>query len=399
MRVSSYKLAPLLAWALTLSTGACSDSVHTVGILSAEAKAATAAQGGTSGTRSDGPPTTTGGATAGALASGDGTGGTSGSASDSSSSGGSGAISSDGTGGGSALLPERCTFDAEPAQPKRLDLYLLIDSGIPAAFINSWPTITEGVSQYVDDPRAAGTGVGVRYFGDSCDPGLYAMPQIPVDELPGNAAAIKASIAPVPVQLSPIFQALEGGIDFARSWANSNPHYHPAVVLITDGLSTELFCGTLVDAQFTVARAGFRGTPSITTYVIAVGLGDWPSLLNVTASEGGSDRARTLDLGDPPSALAEHLVEIQRDADPCIYAVPEAAAERPTQIALAVNDTGPARALQRVADRPSCSAGAGFYLDDLSAPAWLTACPVSCNTIKNTERTPWLLTGCEAETR
>jgi hypothetical protein len=291
-----------------------------------------------------------------------------------------------------------CLSAVLPAPRKRLDLYLVVDINISLPLTGAWELMTNGLLDYVSDERAAGTGVGVDFFGvlppvsgDDCEAASFAPPAVAVAELPGNTVAIRTSVRRlIPLQGSPMLPALEGALEYTRERAAAfATEAEQAVVLITDGF-VDLACGSDVRSVSQVAGAEMRRFPAVPTYVIAL---DVPSLadlldplqrfepLDAIAREGGTTRARRIDIEDPSSALVADLLDIQRDAEPCAYPIPEELSGAPEALRLDLEQGGPgeaAVALARVDTSSDC--GDGYYFDDERSEAKL--CASTCELVK-----------------
>jgi hypothetical protein len=395
------RAAALLA---LLGAGGCQDVEHTVGTVDMEAPLE----------RPDDPAQDDDGA--GPAAAQDGTAGGGGSTSTGSGAGGGGTASptrpaSDAAAGDdfppvAVTTPSgECAFRAQEATNRQLGLYLMVDSNITLPFTAGWDNLTSALVGYGRHPRAAGTQVGVRYFGIECEPARYAAPTVPMGTLPDNADRI-ADELPLPFQFSPMLPALEGAVIFARSQANANPTTKQAVVFVTDGFSTDLSCLTTPESLESVAAEGLLNFPSIETHVIALATPNIPDIfdptarlgpLDAVARAGGTGSAHRIDLQAPPEDIVDALLAVQVEAEPCEYAVPTGLAGDPDQVALSV--TGSGEPLPRVQDADACDGGQGFYFDDPQAPRWALPCPLSCGAIRNSGARPRLLSGCEVPTR
>jgi hypothetical protein len=297
-----------------------------------------------------------------------------------------------------------CGSQILPAVRKPLDLYLLVDNNItltlPQSDLAPWDALLRGIESYVDEDAAAGTGVGVDYFGLACDPSAYATPTVPVDTLPDNAAAIQDSLDEVsPINLAPSRPALEGAIMYAKSRANAYPDSKQVVVFISDGY-VDLFCSSSATNVSAVAAAGLAGTPSIPTYVVAL---DLPSLDNIlspltrldsldaVARQGGTTRARRIDLEGSTQAFVESMLEVQREAESCEYSVPESVRAEPDRLSLGMIDSnGLAREVPRLAGSAQC--GTGFYFDaDMN---WAVLCRRACDEVKESTGELFWFTDC-----
>jgi hypothetical protein len=308
------------------------------------------------------------------------------------------------------IAPDGCEFTTAPAAGRRLDMYLMVDGIITQSITGAWDNVRRGIMAYVGDARAAGTGVGLRVFGLQCSAQSYAMPDAEVDLLPGNAEAVRDALPRIPFNASPMLPALQGAILHARSRAGWYPEWRQIVVMITDGFPDPT-CFSGREEVLTAAQdglAGGAGAPPVPTYVIGVRepsipnpfdplaeLGLVDDELDMLASAGGTTAARHSNISEPPQTLADALLEIQRDAEPCEYAVPEGV--DPAQWTLSVDHGGsPPLLLPRVAGADGCADG-GYYFDQPDTPGWAIACPRSCQQIKASGRRALSLSGCDLE--
>jgi len=164
--------------------------------------------------------------------------------------------------------------------------------------------------------------------GIDCSPARYATADVPIAALPGNAAALVASIAgTTPHGNTPTGPALGGAIQEAQTYATAHPGHTVAAVLATDGLPTEC---TPVDitSVAAIAAAGKAGNPSIPTFVIGVfapGDVDSPANLQTIAEAGGTNQAFIVDTSqDVEAAFRKALDSIRGSALlPCEVAIPQ----------------------------------------------------------------------------
>ena len=311
-----------------------------------------------------------------------------------------------------------CRGDASPAVRRRLDLLLMVDinlfstlgTTLTAGINNAFLQTARGISSYVDDPRAAGTGVGIDYFPPplalpgtpaQCDSDTYETPAAPIDLLPANAARIKASL-PAPLTIgSPTEPALVGALSYASSRFQGLA-FKQAVVLVTDRVS-DFSCLSSPSAIIDAAEASARGNPPIPTYVIALGS---PRLegalsnfirfeqLDAVAAGGGTGNAHAVDLDDAGDSLSETLHDIQLDAEPCQYEVGNEVRVDPSATALGtVTASGAPVPLPRVAANDEC--GQGYFFDNPDNPAWATLCKDTCSAVKAMDRGVVWIADCD----
>src|SRR5678815_2700402 len=115
---------------------------------------------------------------------------------------------------------EFCGISDYASGAKDLAIYVLLDQSLSMDNDNKWHQATAALSAFVDDPASSGLAVGLQYFPliSACDPAGYAIPAIPIAALPGNAAAIKDSLASqTPFGETPTLPALRGAIEYARA--------------------------------------------------------------------------------------------------------------------------------------------------------------------------------------
>jgi hypothetical protein len=281
---------------------------------------------------------------------------------------GDGADATDGNDG------EDCGRATYKAEGRQLDIYVMFDNS--GSMIPWWPAVTDALSSFVDDPRSAGIGVGIQYFGQSCDVNTYATPKVPIAPLPGNAAAIKGSY-PLPFADTPTTPALQGAITHARSWAEDHPESKVVVFLVTDGMPDD--CNSTVDTTAAQARLGLEGSPSIPTYVLGIGNG---LALDAIAQAGGTDKA--IVVGATKDAVYQAMSEIRGAALPCDYAVPDDA-EDPNLVNLTLKTGDKTTTIPNVGTEAGCegSTKGGWYYND--GKTRLIACDATCNDFNEAE--------------
>ncbi len=338
-----------------------------------------------------------------------------------------------------------CAGDTKTAEKVPLDMYIMLDqsgsmSDPPSGGSGTrWAAVTAALNAFAAQPEAAGIGVGIQYFpldgglscsavpfcstdadcgdpgcgpcmglggfgaciggGDSCVVADYATPDVGIGVLPGNAAALSASMGSHgPTGNTPTKPALEGAIDYATAWANQNPGHATIVVLATDGDPN--VCDSDLPAINAIASAGANGTPKILTFVI--GVGGSVGALNGIAAAGGTTSAFMIDQ-DPnvQQAFLDALNTIQGQALPCAYLIPEPeGGEQINYNQINVYYTpsnGPEVVVPKVADAGACPAdGLGWYYDNPSAPTQILLCPSTCSTIStDIGGSVRLLVGCD----
>jgi hypothetical protein len=257
--------------------------------------------------------------------------------------------------------------------------YSMMDSG-------KWAAAGAALATFVEDPQTAGVAVGLQYLplGDNdCTYQDYARPAVPVKLLPGNAAAVEASLARTqPQGDTPMLPALEGVMEYARSLLIGDPSRTVAISLITDGQPDT--CNSTISNVAAVAGQGASGSPPVLTFVTALEEDLFAQGLDTVAAAGGTGTAIRV---STPATAAQQLVDAlssARDsARQCRFAVPPVSGSQKVtaqDVAVSVRSTTEStpRGASYVSAAASCPASDAFYLDDPSKPAWVTLCPALC---------------------
>jgi hypothetical protein len=314
-----------------------------------------------------------------------------------------------------------CVTTKSQATGDHLDIFIMEDrSGSmgdnTAGGGTKWAVITGALSGFVNDPKSAGIGAGIGFFGKdtgggggkggggtSCNAADYATPTVPIAALNGNAAAIVGAIgALTPNGNTPTEPALQGAINYATTWAKANPTHKVIVVFATDGAPNG--CNSTPAGADTIAAAGFSGTPAIQTYVIGVigqGTGDgncpngpvpacsFVQTLNGIAKSGGTGSAFIVDTTANSQAQFQAAMNAIRTANKatCDYTIPAVPAGKVLQPRDAtVQYTSGTKApvgVTWVATAAACSpTTGGWYYNSVTSPAQVHLCPSTCTTVQ-----------------
>jgi hypothetical protein len=161
---------------------------------------------------------------------------------------------------------------------------------------------------------------------DSCTAADYAKPTVQIGQLPGASAQLSTQLSWVkPIGATPTSAALQGAIDYAKSYAMPRPTHTVAVVLATDGLPTEC-APTDINNIAAIAAKGLAGTPSIKTFVIGVfapSETSAPTNLNKIAAAGGTTKAYMVDTTqNVAQAFFDALNAVRATKLACEYEIP-----------------------------------------------------------------------------
>jgi hypothetical protein len=241
---------------------------------------------------------------------------------------------------------------------------------------------------------SGGSGGSTGYcHNNSCDPGVYAKPEVPIELLPGVKAAVNAAIAAHgPLTLTPTVPALTGAVQYASSYAKQHLDRKTVVVFVTDGMPTVCPYGKEIQAlQQTqaAAKAGVAASPSIKTFVIGVVIAmNWAAVgnLNSIAAAGGTGQALIVQPNqDMGAQFTAALDKIKGTALGCEYKIPLTDAGKPDydkmNVAFTI-DNGQPETVYYVGDASKCDAQKGGWYYDTdpvqTAPTKIIMCPATC---------------------
>jgi len=281
-----------------------------------------------------------------------------------------------GQGGMMDAGPMTCGGDKYLAEQRPLDIYVMFDDS--GSMIPWWIGVTQAFTQFINAPESAGIGVGLQFFGTSCDVATYATPKVPIAVLPGNAQPIQAAFPILPIESTPTEPALRGAIDYARTWQMAHADHKVVVLLVTDGEPTD--CNSTVPSVTRVATEGFTGSASIQTYVLGLGLN--LTNLHTIAMAGGTNQAFIVDPNSGP-ALATAMNQIRGTALPCDYALPKNTTD-PKKVNLDFTPQGGTTTrVVFVGDAGRCDpVKGGWYYDNPQTPSRLIVCSQTCDAFK-----------------
>lgn len=312
-----------------------------------------------------------------------------------------------------------CASTSETATLIPLDLFIMMDkSGSmkekTGTGASKWTAVSQAITSFVNSPNSAGIGVGIQYFAievndvwfgttESCTTADYAKPEVAIGALPANAAAIVSSIgSKSPSGATPTYPALQGAIQYAKSYAVAHPTHTVVVVLATDG-EPNSSCDDNMSDIANLSLVAAAGKPKILTFVI--GVGSSLSNLNSIAASGGTTSAFVLDTGgNVVTQFEAALKAIQGKALGCQYAIPKPSDGKPVdydKVNLQLTAAGGPSGLTLYVDNVgACNATTGgWYYDNAAAPTKILLCPASCNLVTaDKDAKVEILLGCSRET-
>jgi hypothetical protein len=232
---------------------------------------------------------------------------------------------------------------------------------------------------------------------DSCEAPEYAKPAVDIGSLPKNADALVNQLsAETTAGRTPTAAALSGALQYAKTYAASQPTHRVVAVLATDGLPTECMP---VDAAGigSLAKAALAGSPGIATYVVGVfGPDDTDARgnLNSWAAAGGTQTAFIVDPTQDVSAqFLDALDKIRSGSIACEYQIPPSPMGSDLdldRVNVALIEGTKTSDFLYVADESRCGlAPLGWHYDADPAtggkPTKIVVCSSGCSTLKATD--------------
>jgi hypothetical protein len=275
-----------------------------------------------------------------------------------------------------------------------VDLFIMLDKSTsmlePAGAVDKWTAVTQAIRDFVNAPAANGIGVGLGNFPQGFDePQVcmipnYARPTVPIAALPGAANAITTAIAAlVPAGQTPTSAALQGALQYAKTWAAAHPDRQTIVVLATDGDPTQ--CEPTATAQIKqFAADALAQAPKVFTFVIGIGdLGN----LNPIAEGGGTKQAFIVNpaQGNVAQEVTKALLKIAASPLGCEFPLPPPKDGGLLNTDLVNVDFVPAggepkRELVQVRNAGECNRVTnGWYYDNPTMPTKIFICEATCN--------------------
>jgi hypothetical protein len=275
--------------------------------------------------------------------------------------------------------------------------------------------VRSAVTSFLNDPNSAGLGVGIGYFGfmqggqTSCDPSKYSSPSVPVGALPGNAAALIASLnAARPTGETPTGAAIRGACTYASQWQAKNSGHKTVVLLVTDGFpeapttSANGGCTPTIDDAVQAATTCSSHSPSLPVYVVGVGM----QLTNLgdIAAAGGTKTPFIVGGAAITQQILDALNQIRALAQiPCHIKLPPP----PTGTTLKLDEVnvgscqsgGQGQIFTNVPQMSGCDAkSGGWYYDDPSSPQQIILCGQTCDAVNVPGVSLFASVGCQTQT-
>jgi len=330
-------------------------------------------------------------------------------------SGTSGASGASGAAGTPFGLQQRigdtnCYARVSQGEQVPLDLYIMFDQSLSmscqtASGSTRWDEVKNALASFVQDPAAAGIGVGIQYFGQgsvpflsSCNVADYLNADVPIAPLPQNGQPILDSLGRHgPGTNTPTAVALDGAVQHAQTWKGQNPGHTVAVILVTDGQPNA--CGDIPAVVGFAQTSANNGIPVYVIGVISPGI-DCGILdpnppnqadLDAVAQAGGTSQALMVDAGqNAAQQFLARMNQIRGEAQvPCEFQIPPpqpGSPFDPNLVNVQFTVGGAPTIVYAVPDANACNPaqGGGWYFDNPADPKRLLLCPTTCNTVTTT---------------
>lgn len=314
------------------------------------------------------------------------------------------------SGGGAPPIAQEeiCQTMMAEAEPVAVDMYVILDQSVSMAEPTMsggtrWDAVTAAIGSFVSDARSNGIGVGIDYFGigsdeaRNCDPGNYSDPDVEIGELPGNQAAVQASLADAPgpqvASLTPTYAALQGALEYASAHAAElqadGSDRLTMVILASDGFPSQCENQSLPSIAG-LAEAAYAADPSVITHVIGITEGA-ANARGIAEKGGGKAFIIDPDDADVSQRFLDAMLSLSLGNIPCDYTIDRGVTDAGSTIEIdsaraEVMFDSPAtgaRALPRRDNTVDCAAsgGDGFYFDREIDPTRVILCEDTCDTI------------------
>jgi hypothetical protein len=316
-----------------------------------------------------------------------------------------------------------CAATRAEAMPLPVDLYVMEDQSGSMGNDGKWEAVRAALTSFVQLPALSGMGIGLgffpkpaaaippacmscstpqcllncgctsltcinnactcRQFGDSCFSEDYAAPAVPIAELPGASRAFVDALNAVrPGGGTPTRPALEGAIQYARSWGGAR-NRRVAIALATDAQPTGCGDNTIASVSTLAQNARAEGL-----FIFVIGVGSNLNNLNAIASAGGTEKAYLVEGADLGNQFLSALRSIRETAArlACAYAIPTPPAGQtldPARVNVELSGGSPpgTTTLGQVRDRSECGPRGGWHYDNPAAPKQIQLCEATCNAV------------------
>lgn len=330
--------------------------------------------------------------------------------------------------GCSPVFSDSCSGETYEGENVPLDIYVMFDLSCSMSCTvddsgcclneeerDEWriQPVREAMRLFLNDPRSAGIGVGLGFFGDHdvnspndqnvCTVDAHADASVPIGVLPLSAPDLIGTLdASEPQGGTPTHLGIEGACEYTNGWKQQHPANKVVILLVTDGIP-EHSCNANIAQAVDAAEECYDDGAGREIYVLGIeartGGGGNSSLgqLNDIAVAGGTEQAYLTDADDVAGSVLSALNAIRADAViPCTLNIPEPPTGEVNDELVNVgicNAAGTTVHTYNVEEEASCANGA-WYFDQVGGERVVQLCDETCDTVTVAGASLSLSVGC-----
>lgn len=294
-------------------------------------------------------------------------------------------LSNPGEEGGPA---ESCATLEVAAEPKILDMVVLLDRSASMNSKDKWEGATTALSSFFNDPTSDGINASLVFFpnpgsfesnGPQCDAGKYdptVSPHVALGPLPSHASVLDYAMSTQePDGFTPTQHALQGVVPFATQRRLEHPDHEVIIVVATDGIPAG--CSDVTDESI-YAEAIAAADEGISLYAIAIDGAD-VAFVDGLAHAGGTELG--IDVTADISQFQDAMDAIRDKNLGCSFTIPDAAETEldKDKVNVTIDDAGHLIELTKVKGPLQCGDGASWYYDDEDDPTSIRLCASTCD--------------------
>jgi hypothetical protein len=288
------------------------------------------------------------------------------------------------SGGGSE---KACATVVVEAEPKILDMIVLLDRSLSMSSLSKWDGATDALSSFFNDPTSAGINASLVFFpnpgeltsnGAQCDVSKYdptVSPHVAFGGLPSHASVLDYAMdAQMPAGFTPTQHALQGVVPFATQRRLDNPDHEVIIVVATDGLPAGC-SGVTNDTIY--AEAAAAAAEGVSLYAIAFD-GAKVEWVDDLAQAGGTTLG--IDVTNDITQFQDAMDAI-RDANlGCSFSIPDPSqtAFDKDKVNVTIEHIGAEIELTKVGSAEECSGDTSWYYDSEDNPTSIHLCDGTC---------------------
>lgn len=282
---------------------------------------------------------------------------------------------------------EACATLEVAAEPKVLDMVVLLDRSSSMNSKDKWEGATNALSSFFNDPTSDGINASLVFFpnpgafvsnGPQCDAGMYdptVSPNVELGPLPSHAGVLDYAMSTQePDGFTPTQHALQGVVPFATQRRLEHPDHEVIIVVATDGIPAG--CSDVTDESI-YDEAIAAAVEGVSLYAIAFDGAD-VEFVDGLAHAGGTDGGLdvTADIGQFQDAM-----DAIRDKNlGCSFTIPDSDETEfdKDKVNVTIDDGGHLIELTKVGGPLQCAGDASWYYDSEDDPTSIRLCETTC---------------------